>query len=165
MWACLSRSKILRALKKRGRPPTVQLRKLKGSFLLTEKPRCEDYQWWFLSPGSIMTKESFSLQRLIVIFREKDSEHSLYSMKISHLTKPFPKSAKTRSRNEAVWLSHADTCVLKIPISWGWRISYFLVYCPSASFCLVSPLFNCLRLKPRNTEISPAKFHSNVRKS
>ena len=40
-----------------------------------------------------MTKESFSLQTLVVIFSEKDSEHSLYSVKISHLMKPFPKSA------------------------------------------------------------------------
>ena len=87
-------SKILRALKKKERETTYRAVKEAEGVIFTHR---KAWMWrlpvMFLSPGSIMTKESFSLQRLVVIFRDKDSEHSLYSMKISHLMKPFPKSA------------------------------------------------------------------------
>ena len=48
----------------------------------------------------------FHPQRLVVIFREKGSEHSLRSVKIAHLMQAFPKSLHvpehtTKSRNEA----------------------------------------------------------------
>lgn len=72
----------------------MQLRKPKGLFLLTESLAVKITTDDFSSPGSIMTKESFSLRRLVnAIFSEKDSECSVYSVKISHLMKPFPKSA------------------------------------------------------------------------
>lgn len=51
------------------------------------------------------------------------------------------------------------------PNSWSWQISSFLVCCLKTSFCLISPVFNCLQLKPSNIEIGPMKVHSSIRRS
>lgn len=126
-----------------------------GSFSLTEKPGTGDYQFQSYLLGASWPKNLFSLPSRVVLFREEDSERSVYKterfqMKCSHvvgglcLPTAQPGAWETSRKKRSLFDAHGQMYLemfLALGLDQLIIVLFFLVYCPGMSFCLVSLVF------------------------